>query len=217
MKRKENFKTIQETGVIAILRHIPFMALRQTMNALIKGGVRCVEVTANTADALSMVRFLAQEYSDQLVIGAGTILDSVTAKAFIQAGAGFLLSPSVHQDVIETAREHQVLSIPGAYTPTEIIQGYQWGGDIIKLFPAVTAGVEYIRQIRGPFANIPLLGVGGITVGNTAEYIKAGCMGVGVGSSLVNPGQVERGDFDGICQQALRFCEEVYKGKENFL
>lgn len=217
MKREDNLKTIQETSVIAILRHIPREKLRHTVNALIHGGVRCVEITANTQDALSMVRILAQEYGDQLLIGAGTILDSASAKSFVQAGAGFLLSPSVHRDVIETARELGVVSIPGAYTPTEIIQGFQWGGDIIKLFPVVTLGADYIHQIRGPFADIPLLGVGGITVENTAEYIKSGCMGVGVGSSLVNSGLVERGDFDGVYRQALRFCEEVRKGKENIV
>ncbi len=213
MNRSQVIKTIEDTGVIAIMRHITGEALKPTVEALWNGGIRCIEVTANTEGALSMVSLLAEEYGDRMVIGAGTVLDAPTAREYIRAGARFLLSPSLHREVIDAARELDIVSIPGAYTPTEIINGYSWGGDIIKLFPACIGGVDYIRQIRGPFPQIPILAVGGVNLENTASFMGAGCMGIGVGSSLVNPNAIKKGDFQGIENKARAFVCQVKEGQ----
>ncbi|MGI6704803.1 MAG: bifunctional 4-hydroxy-2-oxoglutarate aldolase/2-dehydro-3-deoxy-phosphogluconate aldolase [Clostridia bacterium] len=213
MNRSQVIETIEDTGVIAIMRHISGEALKPTVEALWKGGIRCIEVTANTEGALSMVSHLAEEYGDRMIIGAGTILDARTAREYIRAGACFLLSPSLHREVIDAAREKDIVSIPGAYTPTEIINGYSWGGDIIKLFPACIGGADYIRQIRGPFPQIPILAVGGVNLENTASFIQAGCMGVGIGSNLVNPNVIKNKDFQGMERTARAFVCRVKEGK----
>lgn len=213
MGREDVLRVIKDTGVIAIIRHIPKDLIKPTVDALYEGGVRCIEVTANTDGAIEMVINIVENYSDKVIAGAGTVIDEVTAKNFIRAGARFLLSPSLHKEVIDAAKDGGVVSIPGAYTPTEIIQAYKWGGDIVKVFPAVVGGTEYIKQIRGPFSDIPLLAVGGINVDNASDFISAGCMGVGVGSGLVNPALIQKGEFEQIKLNASRFIASVKNGR----
>lgn len=213
MDRDQVLKIIKETAVIAIIRGISTGSLKNVVDALYEGGVKCIEVTANTDDALSMVSLIAEQYGDRVVVGAGTVVDGEKAKEFIKAGARFILSPSLHRDVIDSTRQNEAVSIPGAYTPTEIFNAYQWGGDIVKVFPAAIGGSAYIKQIKGPFPYIPLLAVGGVTVENTADFIAAGCLGVGVGSNMVNLKKILDGDFEWIKKTAEMFKEAIKKGK----
>ncbi|WP_026487387.1 bifunctional 4-hydroxy-2-oxoglutarate aldolase/2-dehydro-3-deoxy-phosphogluconate aldolase [Caldanaerobius polysaccharolyticus] len=213
MHREQVLKAISDSGVIAIVRGISKNCLENVINALNEGGIICVEIASNSDDALSMVSFMAEKYADRVLTGVGTITDGKTAREFIKAGARFILSPSLHRDVIDAARENGVVSIPGAYTPTEIFNAYQWGGDIVKVFPSATGGVNYIKQIRAPFSHIPLLAVGGVTVENAADFVAAGCVGVGVGSNLVNPERISKGDFEWIKRTARMFKDAVENGR----
>jgi len=178
---------ITENRVIAIVRGLPPAHVLDVAHALYAGGIRVLEITMNSDDPLTAIRKVAETFGDRMVVGAGTVLDAKMAEAAIAAGATFVLSPIVDRDVIRTTKDLGMVSIPGAYTPTEIYTAFKWGADLIKVFPATSPG--YIRELAGPLPQIPLLPTGGITPQNINDYKKAGAVGFGVGSALVNTKQ----------------------------
>lgn len=177
--------SILDNKIVAIIRGANPKDILKIAKALHEGGVKILEITMNSPKALSVIEELSDELRDQVVIGAGTVLDPETARAAILAGAKFILSPTVNIEMIKLAKRYGVVSIPGAFTPTEILTAYENGGDIIKVFPG-TLGSGFIKDIRGPLPQIPLLPTGGIDLSNIQDYMKAGAVGCGIGSALVN-------------------------------
>lgn len=175
---------ILEHKIVAIIRGANPADVLKITDALYAGGVRILEITMNSDDPLTVIKEVAAKYGDKMVIGAGTVLDGETAKQAVAAGAKFVLSPIVSEDVIKTAQSLGVVSIPGAFTATEIYNAYKMGADIIKVFPANSP--SYIKDIRGPLPQIPLLPTGGISIDNIKDFKKAGAVGFGIGSALVN-------------------------------
>lgn len=181
-----NFEhVLNETGIIAIVRGVPTNSIYNVVDALKKGGIKLIEVTVDTDNACKIIEELRYKYDNDLFVGAGTVLDKDKAKDVINSGAQFILSPNVNIEVIETTKQYGVISIPGALTPSEISMAFQYGADIVKLFPANLLGTGYMKAIREPLPNIPLLPTGGINKNNVKEFIQAGAIGVGVGGSLV--------------------------------
>lgn len=181
-----NFEhVLNETGIIAIVRGVPTNSIYNVVDALKKGGIKLIEVTVDTDNACKTIEELRYKYDNDLFVGAGTVLDKDKAKDVINSGAQFILSPNVNIEVIETTKQYGVISIPGALTPSEISMAFQYGADIVKLFPANLLGTGYMKAIREPLPNIPLLPTGGINKNNVKEFIQAGAIGVGVGGSLV--------------------------------
>lgn len=184
---------IRETGVVAIARRVPAGQIVPMAKALYAGGIRLLEITFdqqaedNIAVTTAAIRSVCAAMGDAMAVGAGTVLTEQQAEAAVAAGASFLLSATVNQAVIQKAKALGVVMIPGAMTPTEIYDAYAYGADIIKVFPAGSLGTTYIKALRGPLPQIPLLAVGSIDVENTAAYIRAGTMGVGVGGKLMKP------------------------------
>ncbi len=178
---------ILENKIVAIIRGLDPSHVLKVAKALHAGGIRILEITMNSEDPITAINEVAGQFGDRMVIGAGTVLDSKMAKDAVAAGAKFILSPVVAVDVINAAKELGVVSIPGAYTPTEIYAAYKSGADIIKVFPATSP--SYIRDIAGPLPQIPLLPTGGITVENIKDFKQAGAVGFGIGSSLINAKQ----------------------------
>lgn len=176
---------ILETKIVAIIRGANPKDVLKIANALYKGGVKVLEITINSPKALRVIEEAADQLGDQVLIGAGTVLDAETARAAISAGARFIISPIVNADTIKMTKRYGIVSIPGAFTPTEIVSAYQGGGDIIKVFPA-SAGIQYIKDIRGPLAHIPIMPTGGVNIENIREYQKAGAVAFGIGSALVD-------------------------------
>ncbi|WP_273123119.1 bifunctional 4-hydroxy-2-oxoglutarate aldolase/2-dehydro-3-deoxy-phosphogluconate aldolase [Bacillus weihaiensis] len=176
---------IKETGVAAVIRGATTDNIIAIAEALKAGGVKVLEITVETPGACAAIEKASSELNDVLV-GAGTVLDPETARTAIMAGAKFIFSPTTNPKTIEMAKRYGVASIPGALTPTEILTAFENGADLIKVFPANVFGPSYIKDIHGPLPQIPLITTGGISVDNVGEYIKAGAAGVGVGSSLVN-------------------------------
>lgn len=172
--------------IIAIIRGSRPEDVLNIAAALHKGGIRMLEVTLNSQDALTVIERLSDEMGDDLIVGAGTVLDAHSADSAVAAGAKFIISPVVDTPTIHAARRHGVVSIPGAYTPTEILKAYQDGGDLIKVFPS-SAGAQYIKDLRGPLPHIPLMPTGGVNLENIADFQKAGAVAFGIGSALVNP------------------------------
>jgi 2-dehydro-3-deoxyphosphogluconate aldolase/(4S)-4-hydroxy-2-oxoglutarate aldolase len=170
--------------IVAIIRGANPDDVVHIARALNNGGINILEITMNSEEPLRVIKEVSDALGDKMVIGAGTVLDAQTARDAVAAGAKFILSPMVDEDVIKTAKSLGVVCIPGAYTATEIFTAHRLGGDIIKVFPATSP--SYIKDIRGPLPHIPLLPTGGITPQNITEFKKAGAVGFGIGSALVN-------------------------------
>ena len=170
--------------IVAILRGIKADDVLKIAGALSDGGVKIIEVTLNSPNALLVIEQLNSAYGNQLLVGAGTVLDVSDAKAAIAAGAKFLISPNVDIAVIKAAKDAGILSIPGAFTPTEIVTAHNNGADIVKVFPAPDAA--YIKNILAPLNHIKLMPTGGINLTNIKSFKDAGATAFGIGSSLVN-------------------------------
>ncbi|WP_341839687.1 bifunctional 4-hydroxy-2-oxoglutarate aldolase/2-dehydro-3-deoxy-phosphogluconate aldolase [Chitinophaga caseinilytica] len=175
---------ILEHRIIAIVRGVKPENVLPLAEAMYAGGIRLLEVTMNSEDPLHVIREVSAKMGDKMIIGAGTVLEAPTAREAAAAGAKFILSPILEPSVIETARELGIVSIPGAYTATEVYAAWKQGADMIKVFPATSPA--YIRDISAPLPKMHLLPTGGITPDNIGEFRKAGAAGFGIGSALVN-------------------------------
>jgi len=177
-------KKIFENKIIAIIRGISPKDVLNIANTLYEGGIKIIEITLNSTDAFSVINKLSHSIGDRMIIGAGTVLDASSARLAIDAGAKLIISPGYNEETIQVSRQLGAVSIPGAFTPTEIISAYNCGGDIIKLFPALNA--DYFKNIQGPLNHIPIMPTGGLTLDNIIAFKKEGAVAFGIGSSLVN-------------------------------
>jgi len=198
-----------ESKIIAILRGVEPHYSLQTGQAIINGGVRFMEITMNTSGAESMIAQWRQQFSEQAYVGAGTVIDVEHAKRAVAAGAQFLISPNLDLEVIEYAQQHDVPVWPGVMTPTEILAAKKAGVDAIKLFPMGTLGINYIREIRGPIADLPIIATGGVKMDNIAQYFAAGANAVGMGTTLVDLSHAQAGRFEEITTTVKSFTEAV--------
>ncbi len=200
---------IKKNKIIAIVRGISPHDVLKIAEALLSGGVTLLEVTLNSPDALSSIKKMASAWEGKLLVGAGTVLDAASAQAAIDAGAQFIISPSLDADTIETTKKAGAVSIPGAFTPTEILAAYKYGGDIIKVFPA-SVGVGYFKDLRGPFPHIPLMPTGGITLSTISEYKNAGAVAFGIGSGLIGSAPKITDDYLlKLTDNATRFMDSI--------
>ncbi len=177
---------ITEHKIVAIVRGAAPAEVLKIAYALLAGGIRVLEITLNSPDALSAIAEVSDRMGAALLVGAGTVMDARSAKDAIAAGAKFILSPTLDKKTIRATKNHGAVSIPGAFTATEILAAYQYGGDIIKVFPASSVGAKYFKELRGPMPYIPLMPTGGIHPGNIREYRDAGVVAFGVGGALVD-------------------------------
>ena len=205
--RAEIVKILLEARVTAIVRGIPAEALVKTADALLEGGVRCIEVTFDTPGATEMIRTLKEKYAGRMLVGAGTVLDTETCRTAILAGADFILSPTLNTEVIRMCNRYGRAAVPGVMTPTEILTALEAGADIVKVFPAGALGAAYIKDVKGPLKQACIMAVGGVSLENTADLFCAGASCVGVGSNLVSKALIQSGSFDGITERAKAFTE----------
>ncbi|KIL51918.1 bifunctional 4-hydroxy-2-oxoglutarate aldolase/2-dehydro-3-deoxy-phosphogluconate aldolase [Jeotgalibacillus soli] len=177
---------IKENSIVAVIRGASPDNISAIARALKNGGVKTLEITVETPKVLALIERVSEELGDEVIVGAGTVLDGETARAAIMAGAKFIFSPTVNTETIKMSKRYGVTNISGALTPTEILTAYEHGADIIKVFPANVFGPSYIKDLKGPLSHIPLMPTGGLDVHNVGDYIKAGAVAAGIGSSLVN-------------------------------
>ncbi len=183
--------------ITCILRGYSAREVRLILEVLRHSRIRSVEITMNTEGALSMISEARERFGDCLSIGAGTVMTLDELKSAAESGADFALSPVMFtREMLDYCRERNVISVPAAFTPSEIHTQLTWGADIVKVFPAVTAGPSYFRQLAGPFGTLPLMAVGGVNAENAAEFLKCGCRYLGIGSGMFDRGDVARGDTD---------------------
>lgn len=213
MTREDKLRLIKNSGVIAIVRSDQSQGVLQAVEAIRLGGIKAVEVTLNTPGALELVTTLRQKYQGSMLVGAGTVLDSQSCVNALMAGAEFIVSPGLNEEVIKTTLRYGKIVIPGALTPTEVISAYQAGAHAVKIFPAAQFGPSYIRQLKGPLNHIEMVPVGGINLENAAGFIKAGAFALGVGSSLVRPDLLKSASFSELTRITRQLLETVHKAR----
>jgi 2-dehydro-3-deoxyphosphogluconate aldolase / (4S)-4-hydroxy-2-oxoglutarate aldolase len=207
---------ILEHKIVAIVRGAESKDVVQIASALHEGGIKNIEITLNSPNALEAIEKVAKEFKGEMLVGAGTVLDPETARAAILAGAQFILAPTVNIETIKMTKRYGAISIPGAFSPTEILTAYENGADIVKVFPA-SIGAQYIKDIRGPLPHIPLLPTGGVNLDNIREFDAAGAVGFGIGSSLVNiKREINASYLKELTIKARQYVEAIHsKQKEN--
>ena len=213
MKKNEIREQLLEQGVLGIIRVETSTDLVKIVKSLQKGGLRCLEITMTTPGALRAIEESRERLPDVLM-GAGTVLDAVTAREAILAGAEFLVTPTVKLDVIEVAHRYGVPVIPGAMTPTEILTCWEAGADMVKVFPASVLGPGYIKAVRGPLPQIPLVPTGGITAENAGEFIRAGAVMVCAGGWLVDKEAIAEGRYEVLTEKARRLIQAVEEARK---
>lgn len=194
-----------ESGVVAIMRAQSPEPLIAAADALLAGGVSAIEVTMTTPGALDVIRAATDRYGSDVLFGVGSVLDAATARAAILAGASFVVCPVLDLDTISMCRRYSVPIIPGAFTPTEIITAWQAGADIVKVFPASLGGPSLIKAILAPLPQVRLMPVGGVNLDTAEAFVRAGAVGLGVGSSLVNQRLLNEERFAEITARARKF------------
>jgi 2-dehydro-3-deoxyphosphogluconate aldolase/(4S)-4-hydroxy-2-oxoglutarate aldolase len=215
MSREATLKRIVDAGIVAVVRSESSESLVKVVQALADGGVGAAEVTFTVPDAIEVIRQVRREIGDAIVLGAGTVLDTETARAALLAGAEYIVAPTLNLDVIRLCRRYDKAVMPGAFTPTEILTAWEAGADIVKVFPADVGGPAYLKAIRGPLPQIRLMPTGGVDLTTAEGFLKAGACCLGVGSSLVDPKAIAAGDFDRIRSLAEQFSAIVRRTRSS--
>ena len=202
----ETAQRLREVGIIPIIRASSADAVVPVAEALLHAGLPVVEITLTVPNAIDAISAVAKRFSGKLLIGAGTVTDTETARRAVDAGAEFIVTPCLVPEVIEAAQRADVAVLPGALTPTEVFEAFRSGGDMVKVFPVQSVGgAAYLRALRGPFPDIPLGPTGGVTLENIGEMFKAGAAAVGVGTELISRDALARRDYAAIGAVAKQF------------
>jgi len=209
--RKSVIETIEKKKIITIVRGVESNKLIPVAEAMYAGGIRLLEITYS-ADGITSdeetaenIEMLSTHFEGRMLIGAGTVLTENQVELTKKAGGKFIISPDTYENVIKKTRELDMVSMPGALTPTEIQNAHRYGADFVKLFPITNMGPEYVKAVKAPLSHIKLLAVGGIDENNMADYLKAGVCGFGIGSNIVNKKLIDAGDFTAITELARKY------------
>jgi len=213
VNKTEKMDLIRATGVVAIMRAQSSDQLISAADAIKAGGVRVIEVTMTTPGALGVIEQATQRYGDEVLFGAGSVLDTETARAAILAGAGFVVAPTLSVDVVALCNRYSVPVMPGIMTPTEALTAWEAGADMVKLFPASFGGPAMIKAIRAPLPMLEVVPVGGVNLETAVPFIKMGAAALGVGSSLVNQKLLDADDMDELTRRAKAFIAAVQEGR----
>lgn len=205
MDKKQVLDRIIECGIVAIVRGQSDELILKAIEAVLEGGVNVIEVTFTVPNALRIIEKLAGQLSDDVILGAGTVLTPEKAASAVDAGAQFIVSPHTSISVIEMAKSRRVPVCPGALTPTEVVTAWQAGADVIKIFPANVMGPKYLRDLHGPLPDVPFMPTGGVNLSTAREYLENGAVALGVGGDLINKKLMDEGNFAEIASRARQF------------
>ena len=207
--RQATVEAIQQSGVVAVIRMKDAAKLRAVVDAIAEGGVRAIEVTMTVPGAVELIRTLARSLPAEILLGAGTVTNAETARAVIDAGARYVVSPVFRPDMIAACHDRDVAAAPGCFTPTEILDAHECGADIVKVFPATALGPQFIKDVRAPLPQVRLMPTGGVSLDNAGDWIRAGAVAVGVGSALLDGKAIDAGRFDVLTTNARRIVASV--------
>ena len=208
-QRDQVVQQIERAGIVAVIRLKEPERLRAVVDAIAEGGVRALEVTMTVPGAVDLIRQLAPTLPSGFLLGAGTVLDADTAHRVIDAGAQFVVSPVFRRGTIEACHQHDVPSMPGCFTPTEILDAWDAGADVVKVFPATALGPAFFKDVRGPLPQVKLMPTGGVTLDNAGDWIRAGAVAVGVGTALLDATAIAAGEYGVLRANAERIVANV--------
>jgi len=208
-KTSELLQSLAEQKIVAIIRGIDADSGDRTAQALYEGGIVFLEVTLNTDGALDMISRFRSQYEGKMRIGAGTVLDLAQAKEAEAAGAEYIISPNLDEEVVTYCVERGLEVCPGTMTPSEIVRAYKLGAGAVKVFPMGSLGVGYLKEIRAPLNHIPMVATGGVNLQNIRTVLDAGAIAVGLGGNLVDKKLIADGKFDELRQLAQAYSDEV--------
>lgn len=214
MNGSDTLQKIRSLGLLAVVRGETRAAALDVVGALVEGGVSGIEVTFTTPEAPEVMRELNEEYGDDILLGAGTIISREHVEESVGAGAEFLVSPGCDPEILTAMIETGLLSLPGTLTPSEIMHAHRLGAPAVKLFPGSSGGPSYLKALRGPFPDISFMPTGGVSLGNITEWFAAGAIAVGAGSSLA-PSSLEGRDRSEVVENARRFAEAAREAGES--
>jgi 2-dehydro-3-deoxyphosphogluconate aldolase/(4S)-4-hydroxy-2-oxoglutarate aldolase len=203
-------RKIAEIGIVPVVRASSVTEATRAVEAICTGGIPIVEITMTVPNAVTVIREVAQQYGNRVLIGAGTLTSAEQAESCVRAGAEFLVSPGLALSVLSVARVSEKLAIPGALTPTELMNAQGQGARLVKIFPCGNVGgPKYLRSLRAPFPNSSLIPTGGVNASNAAEFIAAGAFALGVGADLVDANALREGNLQKITDSARELVQAV--------
>jgi len=211
---KQTVSRLREVGIIPIIRAASADVVVPVAEALLHAGLPVVEITLTVPNAIDAIGAVAKRFAGKVLLGAGTVTDAEAVRRAVDAGAEFIVTPCLVPEVIAAAQRAGVAVLPGALTPTEVFEAFRAGGDMVKVFPVQSVGgAAYLRALRGPFPDIPLVPTGGVTLENIADMFKAGAAAVGVGTELISKDALARRDYAGIGVLAKQFLAAARQGR----
>ena len=209
MTKDKVLERLLASKAVAVIRMTDAAKIAEVAAALRRGGITALEVTMTVPGAVEIIRTMARDKKPGVLIGAGTVLDAGMASDVIAAGADFVVSPVMDTDMVQACREAEVLVVPGAFTPTEIVAAWRAGADIVKVFPATSLGPQFFRDLHGPLPHIRLMPTGGVTLENAREFLAAGACCVGIGTALLDRKTIDADDWKGLASRARRLVESL--------
>jgi 2-dehydro-3-deoxyphosphogluconate aldolase/(4S)-4-hydroxy-2-oxoglutarate aldolase len=204
---------VERAGIVAVIRMKEPEKLRAIVDAIAEGGVRALEVTMTVPGAVDLIRELAPTLPAGFVVGAGTVLDADTVNRVVDAGAQFVVSPVFRRSVIQACHDRGVPAMPGCFSPTEILDAWEAGADVVKVFPATALGPGFFKDLRGPLPQVKMMPTGGVTLDNAGDWIRAGAVAVGVGTALLDAKAIASGDYRTLRVNAERIVASVRAAK----
>jgi len=214
MTRQDVVRTIGEVGLVPVVRAQSADEAIRVTDAIREGGVTVLEITMTVPGALGVMEELSRRFGEDVVLGAGTVLDRETARACILAGARFVVSPALDLGTIEMCRRYSIAVMPGALTPTEVLAAWTAGADVVKVFPCgALGGAGYIKSLKAPLPHVELIPTGGVSVKTAAEFIQAGAFALGVGADLVDTAAVREGNAKVVTDKAREYVRIVRESR----
>jgi 2-dehydro-3-deoxyphosphogluconate aldolase/(4S)-4-hydroxy-2-oxoglutarate aldolase len=214
--KSEVIQTIRDIGVIPVVRATTADEAMRAIDAIREGGISVLEITMTVPGAVKLIEELAKRYANDALVGAGTVLDPETATACIESGAKFVVSPALNLETIACCRRLDVAVMPGALTPTEVVQAWNAGADFVKVFPAgAVGGPSYLKSLKAPLPQIELVPTGGVSLKTATDFIRAGAAALGVGADLVDIKAIREGHAALITERAKQFIEIVREARES--
>jgi len=214
MTKEAILSAITQIGIVPIVRTDSAEGAIKAIEAVYRGGIRAAEITMTVPGAIKALEKLADQFGDQIVLGAGTVLDPETARICMLAGAQFFVTPSLKLDTIEMAKRYSKPIMPGALTPTEVLTAWEAGADAIKIFPCGNVGgAKYIKALKAPFPQIEMVPTGGVNLETCGDFLKAGACAVGVGGELIDAANIKAGKFEVFEERARQFLAAIAKAR----
>lgn len=210
MTKDQILSHIRSLGLVPVIRATSADEAMRAIDAIREGGVDVLEITMTVPNAVRLIEQVADRYSKDALVGAGTVLDPETARACILAGAKFVVSPALNLETIALCKRYSVPVMPGALTPTEVITAWQAGADMVKVFPCgAVGGASYLKALKAPFPQVDLIPTGGVNLKTAADFLKAGASALGVGADLVDTAALKEGKANVLTEKAKQFVEAV--------